>query len=85
MKPNVWIEQVQQNLSELVAKSPAADIERNVRAMMGSAFNKMDLVTREDFDAQSSLLRLTTERVTVLETQVRALEARIAALEAGAI
>lgn len=81
MKSNVWFEQLQQNVSNLVAKSPAADVERNVRAMMGSAFNKMDLVTREDFDQQIAVLRKTTERVSALETQIRALETRIAELE----
>jgi len=82
MKSNAWFEQLQQNVSNLVAKSPAADVERNVRALMGSAFTKMDLVTREDFEAQMDMLRRTTERVTALETQVRTLEARIAELEA---
>ena len=81
MKSNAWFEQLQQNVSNLVAKSPAADVERNVRAMMGSAFNKMDLVTREDFDQQIAVLRKTTERVSALETQRRALETRIAELE----
>ncbi|PRY98914.1 hypothetical protein BCM14_0350 [Jezberella montanilacus] len=81
MKSNAWFEQLQQNVSNLVAKSPAADVERNVRAMMGSAFNKMDLVTREDFDQQIAVLRKTTERVSALETQIRALETRIAELE----
>ncbi len=81
MKSNAWFEQLQQNVSNLVAKSPAANVERNVRAMMGSAFNKMDLVTREDFDQQIAVLRKTTERVSALETQIRALETRIAELE----
>jgi BMFP domain-containing protein YqiC len=81
MKSNPWFEQLQQNVSKLVAKSPVADVEKNVRAVMGSAFNKMDLVTREDFDTQSDLLRRTTERVSALESQIRALETRIAELE----
>jgi len=82
MKSNAWFEQLQQNVANLVAKSPVADVDRNVRALMGSAFTKMDLVTREDFEAQVDMLRRTTERVTALETQVRTLEARIAELEA---
>ena len=80
MKSNAWFEQLQQNVANLVAKSPVADVDRNVRALMGSAFTKMDLVTREDFEAQMDMLRRTTERVTALETQVRTLEARIAEL-----
>jgi len=82
MKSNAWFEQLQQNVANLVAKSPVADVDRNVRALMGSAFTKMDLVTREDFEAQVDILRRTTERVSALEAQVRSLEARIAELEA---
>ena len=60
MKSNAWFEQLQQNVANLVAKSPVADVDRNVRALMGSAFTKMDLVTREDFEAQVDILRRTT-------------------------
>lgn len=34
-----------QRVSGLIANSPAADIEKNVRSMMGSFFSKLDLVT----------------------------------------
>jgi BMFP domain-containing protein YqiC len=81
MKPNAWFEEFQKNISELVAKSPAADIERNVKAFMGQAFNRMDLVTREDFDVQSDLLSRAQVRIETLEKQLQALEIRVAALE----
>jgi ubiquinone biosynthesis accessory factor UbiK len=81
MKPNAWFEEFQKNVSELIAKSPAADIERNVKAFMGSAFNRMDLVTREEFDVQTQLLSRAQSRIEVLEQHLHALEARVAALE----
>ena len=40
-----------------------------------SAFNRMDLVTREEFDAQDKVLSLTRERLEALETRVADLEA----------
>ena len=43
-----WMEDIQKNISDLIARSPAADVEKNVRAMMAQAFTKMDLVTREN-------------------------------------
>ncbi|GAB1579533.1 accessory factor UbiK family protein [Bordetella petrii] len=76
-----WIEDIQKNLSDLIARSPAADLERNVKAMMGQAFNKMDLVTREEFDVQADLLARARERVEQLNTRIQQLEARVAALE----
>lgn len=81
MKPNAWFEEFQKNISELIAKSPAADIERNVKAFMGQAFNRMDLVTREDFDVQTDLLSRAQVRIETLEQHLHALEVRVAALE----
>jgi BMFP domain-containing protein YqiC len=81
MQPNPWLDAFQKNVSELIAKSPAADVERNVRAFMGQAFNKMDLVTREEFDIQADLLGRAIARADALEKQVQALEQRVTALE----
>lgn len=81
MKANVWFEEFQKNISELIAKSPAADIERNVKAFMGQAFNRMDLVTREEFDVQADLLSRAQVRIDALEQHLHALEARVAALD----
>lgn len=80
-KPNAWFEEFQKNVSELIAKSPAVDIERNVKAFMGSAFNKMDLITREEFDIQVDLLARALQRIEKLESQVQALEHRVSSLE----
>jgi BMFP domain-containing protein YqiC len=69
-------EELQSRLRELLANSPAADIEKNMRLMLGSFFTRLDLVTREDFDHQTRLLASTREKLD-------AMEARVAALEAG--
>lgn len=81
MNRTQWIEDFQKNLSDLIARSPAADLERNVKAVMGQAFTKMDLITREEFDVQAELLVRARERVDQLAAQVEQLEARVAALE----
>ena len=72
-----FFEDLQQRVAELVAQSPAKDIERNVKAMMSSAFAKVDLVTREEFDVQAKVLARTRERLEQLEQRVAALEARL--------
>ena len=78
---NAWFEEFQKNVSDLIARSPAADIERNVKALMGQAFNKMDLITREEFDIQVDLLKRVQERAAALEAQVQQLEHRLSQLE----
>ncbi|OZI30000.1 hypothetical protein CAL29_18145 [Bordetella genomosp. 10] len=82
--PMQWMEDIQKNISDLIARSPAADVERNVRAMMTQGFAKLDLVTREEFDVQADLLARTLARVDQLTNQLAALEARVSKLEGGA-
>ncbi len=71
-----WIEDFQKNVSDLIAKTPAADIERNVKAMMAQTFARLDLVTREEFDVQVELLQRAMARITALESKVQTLEGR---------
>jgi BMFP domain-containing protein YqiC len=80
---NAWFEEFQKNVSDLIARSPAADIERNVKAFMGQAFNKMDLITRDEFDIQVDMLKRVQERAAALEEQVQLLEQRMTLLESG--
>ncbi|SAI74521.1 Uncharacterized protein conserved in bacteria [Bordetella ansorpii] len=77
-----WMEDLQKNLSDLIARSPAADLERNARAMMTQTFTRLDLVTREEFEVQTDLLARARMRVDQLGEQVQQLQARLDALEA---
>lgn len=81
MNRTQWLEDIQKNISDLIARSPAADLERNAKAVMGQAFAKMDLITREEFDIQADMLALARQRVDQLSAQIQQLEARVAALE----
>ncbi|PRP61124.1 hypothetical protein C7B72_23705, partial [Bacillus halotolerans] len=40
-------------------KSVQEDLERNMKTVLQSSFQKMDLVTREEFDIQSAVLAKT--------------------------
>lgn len=73
--PNQFIEDFQKNVSDLLAKTPAADVERTVKAFMAQAFARMDLITREEFDIQAELLARALDQLRVLEARVQALEA----------
>ncbi|MFV8835094.1 accessory factor UbiK family protein [Aquisalimonas sp.] len=52
------------------------EMERNFRTTMQSTFNRLDLVTREEFDAQSKVLARTRAQLEALEERVAALEGR---------
>src|SRR5690625_7405433 len=71
-----WFEEFQRNLSDLIAKSPAGDIERNVKALMAQTFTRLDLVTREELDVQQELLERALQRLTVLEQRFAAWRVR---------
>ncbi|MCZ2415149.1 MAG: accessory factor UbiK family protein [Burkholderiales bacterium] len=51
----------------MLRNGPAADIERNVKALLAQAFQRADLVTREEFDAQLERLARLQQRVEQLE------------------
>jgi BMFP domain-containing protein YqiC len=55
------------------------DLEKNLRATLQSAFQKMDLVTREEYDVQVGVLERTREKLTELEARVKALEESLVA------
>lgn len=71
------LEELAQRFSALVAASPAGDLERNAKAMLGGFMTRLDLVTREDFDIQSALLAKTREQVATLEQRLAELEKRL--------
>jgi BMFP domain-containing protein YqiC len=64
-------------LRAVFAQSPAADLEKNLRAMLASVFARLDLVTREEFDVQRQVLLRTREKLERLEAQLAELEARM--------
>ena len=71
MEKQAFFQDFQQKVMDLIKASPAADIERNIQALMGQTFNKLELVSREEFDIQAALLQS-------LQARVDALEARLA-------
>lgn len=69
-------EELGTRLSTLIAASPAADLEKNARALLSSFFSKLDLVSREEFDIQTQVLQRTREKLKALEIRLDALEKR---------
>ena len=61
-------------IKEVLAGSPARDIEKNLRAMLTAVFARYDLVTRQEFDVQCAVLARTREKLVQLEAKLAALE-----------
>ncbi|MFP4132109.1 MAG: accessory factor UbiK family protein [Thiohalospira sp.] len=56
------------------ARTLRDDAERNLRGVLDTAFERMELVTREEFDAQAEVLARTRAKLEELERRVAELE-----------
>lgn len=70
------LDEISAKISALFAGSPAADIQKNLRALLAAFFDRFDLVTRDDFEAQKRVLERAQGRIAQLEARIAELEAR---------
>jgi BMFP domain-containing protein YqiC len=70
------LEDLAARIGKAIEASPAADIEKNVKALLQGGLARLDLVTREEFDTQARVLAKTREKLERLEARVAELEAR---------
>ena len=63
-------------ISEALRRTPAQDVEKNLRALLASWLDRFELVPREDFEVQKKLLE-------AAQTKLAELEARLDQLERG--
>lgn len=68
-----------QRLSSVLpfAEGLSADVRTKIEQQLKDALGKLDLLTREEFDAQESALRRAESRITDLETTIETLEAKL--------
>ncbi len=71
------LDEIGSKVSEILASSPARDIEKNMRVMLTGVFSRLDLVTREEFDVQQEVVKRTRIRLAELEEKVLVLEQQI--------
>jgi BMFP domain-containing protein YqiC len=79
MLNNKFLDEISSRISQLAAGlpgAPAAEFEKNAKALLSSAFARLDLVTREEFDLQRDLLAKAREKLEALETKLAQLESR---------
>ena len=70
------IDEIASKISQMLANSPAADIEKNINALLRGMFTKLELVTREEFDVQTQVLQRARMQLDALEKKLAELEAR---------
>lgn len=59
------------------AKATQQEIEKNIRAVLQSAISKLDLVSRDEFDAQVEVLKRTRSKLDQMELTISALEQKV--------
>jgi BMFP domain-containing protein YqiC len=69
-----FFDELGDRISETLRDSPAQDVEKNLRALLATWFDRMDLVLREDFDVQRKLLERAQAKLAELEARVQQLE-----------
>ena len=74
MEKAAFLDDLQQRLASLVEGTPAADLQRNLKALLSQQFAQLELVTREEFDAQVRVLARTREKLQEMERRLAALE-----------
>ena len=80
MQPNQLFEQFTQQLNSTLGPGASAigeELQQQIRTALTAAFNKLELVPREEFDAQQTVLQRTRQRLETLEQQVIALETQL--------
>jgi len=72
------LDELARQLAAAVPKNLRAlgeDLEKNFRSLLGAGFERMDLVTREEFDLQAAVLERTREKLEQLDSRLAELEA----------
>ena len=70
------LDEINERMKSVLAQSPAADLEKNLRVLLANWFSRLDLVTREEFDVQREVLRRAQDKVAQLEARLAELESK---------
>lgn len=74
MLSNQILQDLSLKIKELSSISPLSDLEKNIHALLQGAFTKLELVSREEFDVQADILRVTREKLDLLQKRLDVLE-----------
>ena len=68
------LEKITSQISALLPEQASQDIKQNIQQVLARQLNKLDVVSRDEFDAQQAVLLRTREKLEALEKQVAKLE-----------
>jgi len=74
-----FIDDLARQISEAIpagVKGMQEDVQKNIHTLLQGALSRLDLVTREEFDAQSQVLLRTREKLEQLEKAVTEMEGK---------
>ena len=80
MRDPKTLDDIARRLSEALpagVKSLQDDMDRNLRGALASALEKLDLVTREEFEVQAAVLARTRARLDAMSARVAELERQV--------
>ncbi|MDX2464680.1 MAG: accessory factor UbiK family protein [Porticoccus sp.] len=80
MKPDELLNQFLHQFNSVITPGAEAlgnEFQQKMRAAAQAAFDKLDLVTRDEFDAQRAVLSRTREKLEEMEKQLAELESRV--------
>ena len=75
-----FLDDLAEKISKLIpsgAKALGQDFEKNLKNLLRASFNKLELVTRKEFDIQARVLIKTRHKLESLEEKFAALEKEI--------
>lgn len=80
-----FFEDLSQQIARLLPQAQAVgeDVKKTVSAVLQKGFERLDLLTREEFDGQQAALARAEERIAHLEAEMAKLEKLVAKLEEG--
>jgi BMFP domain-containing protein YqiC len=70
------LDDLRDRVAQALRDSPAQDIEKNLHALLGAFFDRLDLAARADLDVHRKLLERAQAKLAALEARVAELEAR---------
>ena len=77
--PPPW--EVLQQVTEMVGGTGLkGEMDKSVRSLLQSAIARLDMVSREEFDAQAEILKRTRSKVVALEAELEELTRELEAL-----
>jgi len=69
------LDELGSRVEDAVRGSPIEDLQKNLRALLVAFFERFDIVPREDFEVQKTLLARAQEKLARLEARIQELEA----------